>query len=72
MPILSLSGASLLQKENNLRQTMKYFDAAEKTHAGTATRTRKSTSIGLTKKYVFILDKWQSNGFHTMKINLIY
>ena len=30
---MSLSGASLLQK-NNLRRTMKYFDAAEKIHAG--------------------------------------
>ena len=34
MPILSLSGALLLKKENNLRRTMKYFDAAEKSHAG--------------------------------------
>ena len=32
MPILSLSGASLLKK--NLRRTRKYFDRAEEIHAG--------------------------------------
>ena len=33
MPILSLSGASLLEK-NNLRRAMKYFDEPEKIHVG--------------------------------------
>ena len=33
MLILSLSGASLLEK-NNLRRTLKYVDATEKIHAG--------------------------------------
>ena len=33
MPFLSLSSAWLLEK-NNLPRTMKYFDAAEKIHAG--------------------------------------
>ena len=33
MPILSLSSASLLEN-NNLRRTMKDFDAAEKIHVG--------------------------------------
>ena len=34
MLIVSLSGASLLEKKTNLLRAMKYFDAAAKIHAG--------------------------------------
>ena len=34
IPILSMSGASLLEKKNNQRRTKKNFDAAEKILAG--------------------------------------